>query len=368
MGKSAIRVLHLDTELSWRGGQQQAAYLIEAMHRNGYATAMVGQPNSAIGQFCQKMGIPFFPLRILGEGDVIAGWRVAALCRHHDFCILHLHSSHALSIGLWAKLFFRSLKLIAVRRVDFHIQQNWFSRLKYRHHWLNRIVCISEAIRQVLIKDGIPSDKLVTIHSGVDLHKFDQVKPSPNFRAQFGIPVDHLLIGTVAAMAGHKDYPTLLRAAKIVCDAMEHVTFCAVGDGSQRDKILQLHRELGLGQRFILPGYRTDIGDFFKNFDIFVLASKQEGLGTSLLDAQALGLPVIACRSGGIPEIIEHGYNGWLVPAQDETALASALITLINNPALRIELGRNALRSVKKFDIAITVKNNLKLYQSLVSE
>ncbi|MDZ7333238.1 MAG: glycosyltransferase [candidate division KSB1 bacterium] len=368
MGKSAIRVLHLDTELNWRGGQQQAAYLIEAMHRSGYATAMVGGPNSAIGQFCQNKGIPFFPLRILGEGDVIAGRRVAALCRRHGFRILHLHSSHALSIGLWAKLFLRSLKLIAVRRVDFHIQRNWLSRLKYRHRWLDRIVCISEAIRQVLLQDGIPSDKLVTIHSGVDLHKFDQIKPSADFRAQFNIPVDHMLIGTVAAMAGHKDYPTLLRAAKIVCNTLDHVTFCAVGDGSQRDKILQLHRELGLGQRFVLPGYRTNIGDFFKNFDIFVLASKQEGLGTSLLDAQALGLPVIACRSGGIPEIIEHGYNGWLVPAQDETALASALITLINDPALRIELGKNALRSVKKFDIAITVKNNLKLYQTLLSE
>ncbi len=366
MGESAIKVLHLDTELSWRGGQQQAAYLIEAMHRRGCLTALVGQPKSAIGAFCLEKRVPFIPLRMLGEADIVAGWRIAKLCRRHGFQILHLHSSHALAIGLWAKLFLRSLKLIAVRRVDFHIQQNRFSQRKYRHPWLDRIVCISEAIRQILMEDGIPAEKLVTIHSGVDIHKFDHVDPGSDFRDRLDIPTDHVLIGTIAAMAGEKDYPTLLRAAKIVCDTLEQATFCAIGDGADREKILQLHRELGLGKRFILPGYRTDIGEFLKSFDIFVLASKQEGLGTSILDAQAVGLPVIACRSGGIPEIIEHGANGWLVPAQDPAALAGAIIRMINDPALRIKLGQNALRSVKKFDIAITVEKNLRLYQSVV--
>jgi len=368
MGKPTIKVLHLDTETYWRGGQQQAAYLLEAMLRQGYDTALVGQPKSAIGDFCQRKGLPFFPLRMAGEMDILAGYRLARLCRQLGVTILHLHSSHALTIGLWTKLFFRPLKLIAVRRVDFHIHQNWFSRLKYRHRWLDRIICISEAIRQILIEDGIPDEKLTIIYSGVDTHKFDNVKPPADFKSRFGIPDDHLVIGTVAAMADHKDYPTLLRAAKIVCDAIEHVTFCAVGDGAERDKIVRLHQELGLDQRFILAGYRSDIGYFLKSFDIFVLASKQEGLGTSLMDAQAVGLPVVACRSGGIPELIEHGYNGWLVAPQDETALANALIALVNDPALRIELGHRAVQSIKKFDIAITVEKNLRLYQSLALE
>jgi glycosyltransferase involved in cell wall biosynthesis len=368
MGTATITVLHIDSEMGWRGGQQQAAYLLEAMHRRGFSTALVGQPNSAIGRFCRERDLPFFPLRMRGEGDIIAGWQIARLCRRSGFRILHLHSSHALATGWWAKLFFRRLKLIAVRRVDFHIHKNWFSGLKYRHRWLDRIVCISDAIRQVLLEDGIPAAKLVTIHSGVDTHKFDGLTPPADFKTQLGIPADHLLIGTIAAMAGHKDYPTLLRAARIVCDRLERVTFCAVGDGSEREKIVRLQQELGLTERFILTGYRTDVGYFLKSFDIFVLASKQEGLGTSLLDAQALGVPVVACHSGGIPEIIEHGQNGLLVPAQDEQALAASLIKLASEPSLRATLGKNALQSVQQFDIKYTIEQNMQLYENLTWE
>lgn len=368
MGKAAIRVLHIDTEKSWRGGQQQAAYLIEALHNDGYQTALVGQPDSAIGAFCRTKGLPFFPLRMLGEIDFIAGFRIARLCRKHGFNFLHLHSSHALAMGLWAKLFFPRLKLIAVRRVDFHIQKNWLSQLKYNSSRLDRIVCISEAIRQILIEDGIPAEKLVTIHSGIDIHKFDLITPPDDFRANLGIPPDHILIGTIAAMAGHKDYPTLLRAARIVCETLERVTFCAVGDGSERERILKLQQELGLTKRFIMPGYRSDIGHFLKSFDLFVLASKKEGLGTSLLDAQAVGLPIVACNSGGIAEIIEHGYNGWLVPPQNEQALAETIIKLLQDHHLRKTLGRNALKSVKRFDIQFTVRKNIQLYENLVLE
>ncbi len=344
MGKAAIRVLHIDSEKSWRGGQQQAAYLIEAMHNDGYRTALVGQPHSAIGDFCRTKGLPFFPLRMWGELDFIAGVRIARLCRKHGFNILHLHSSHALAIGLWAKLIYSKVKLIAVRRVDFHIQKNWLSRVKYTTYWVDRIVCISAAIRQVLLEDGVPAEKLVTIRSGIDIHKFDQITPPADFRNRWGIPPHHLLVGTIAAMVGHKDYPNLLNAAKIVIENQNNVTFCAVGDGPSKNSILELANRLALGKRFILTGFQKDIGNFLKSFDIFVMASKKEGLGTSLLDAQAVGLPIVACESGGIPEIIEHGHNGWLVPAQDEKALAEAIIKLISDESLKKKLGQNALQ------------------------
>lgn len=368
MGTAAIKVLHIDSESGWRGGQQQAAYLLQAMHRQGFRTGLVAPPNSALGHFSRDNSLTFFPLRMLGELDALAGYHVARLCRQHGFRILHLHSSHALAIGLWAKLFYSNLKLIAVRRVDFHIRRHWFSRFKYNSRRLDRIVCISQAIRQILIEDGIPTEKLITIYSGIDIHKFDHLTVPVDFKAKLGIPADHIVIGTIAAMAGHKDYPTLLRAARIVCDTLEHVTFCAVGDGSQREMIRRLQNEWGLTGRFILPGYRSDIGHFLKSFDIFVLASKQEGLGTSLLDAQAVGLPAVACHSGGIPEIIEHGQNGWLVPAQDEQALAAALIKLATAPELRAILGQRAQESVKKFDIKYTIEQNLQLYEDLIRE
>ena len=367
MGKESIKVLHIDTEKSWRGGQQQVAYLLEAMWSKGYQTALVCQPQSQIQKYCAEKQLPQLPIRMFGEADFIAGLRIAWLCRTKGYNMLHLHSGHALAIGLWAKLFFPKLKLIAVRRVDFHIKKNWFSQFKYKTRLLNKIIGISEAIKLVLIEDGIASDKIITIHSGVDIHKFDDIVPDRNLKQRYGIPADHLVIGTVAAMVGHKDYPNLLRAAKIVIDRQDNITFLALGDGPDKSNIFQLAQELTLGNRFVFVGFQKDIGQFLKLFDIFVLASHLEGLGTSLLDAKAVGLPVIACDTGGISEAIIHGKDGLLAPPKNEHALAEAILMLANDQQLGRKLGATALTTVKQFDIQNTVNKNLQLYQEILS-
>lgn len=365
MGKESIKVLHIDTEKGWRGGQQQVAYLLEAMSLQGYATALVCQPQSQIQKYCLEKRLPHLPIRMFGEIDFIAGLRIAWLCRKKGYTILHLHSAHALAIGLWAKLFKQTLKLIAVRRVDFHINKNWFSQYKYKTKLLNRIICISEAIKNVLINDGIPSEKMVTIRSGVDIHKFDDVVPDKNLRKKYDIPADHIIVGTIAAMVGHKDYPNLLKAAKIVIEKKDDITFCALGDGSNKSEIFKLAEELNLSKRFVFVGFQKDIGQFLKLFDIFVLASHLEGLGTSLLDAKTVGLPVVACETGGISEAIIHGRDGLLVPPKNEQALAEAILTLAHDPELRQKLGASALETVKRFDIKKTVAKNIQLYQEL---
>jgi glycosyltransferase involved in cell wall biosynthesis len=277
-----------------------------------------------------------------------------------------LHSSHALAIGLWAKLFYSGLKLIAVRRVDFHIKKNWLSQIKYRTRKLDRIVCISEAIRQVLLADGIPAEKLVTIHSGIDIHKFDHQHSSTNLKEQFGIPANHIVVGTIAAMVGHKDYPNLLNAAKIVIENQEDVTFIAVGDGSLKNSILELAEKLALGNRFIFAGFQKDIGSFLKIFDIFVLASRLEGLGTSILDAQSVGLPIVACQTGGISEIVWHEQNGLLAPRKDAAALAQAILQLTGSENLRKQFGSRSLQTVRAFDIKTTIAKNIELYEHLM--
>lgn len=366
MGKESLKVLHIDTEKGWRGGQQQVVYLLNAMYEKGYSTELISQPNSEIEQHCVARRLPCHPVRMFGEADFVAGFKIAHYCKKNNFNILHLHSAHALGIGIWAKIFNSRLKLIAVRRVDFHIKRNWLSQFKYNTSRLDKIVCISDGIKQVLIEDGIPLEKLITIHSGIDRHKFDEVVPEDDFKRQLGIAEHDILIGTVAAMVGHKDYPNLLKAARIVIDKHNNVTFCAVGSGPDKSKVLKLAENLSLGNKFIFTGFRDDIGKFLKSFDIFVLASKLEGMGTSILDAQSVGLPVIACRTGGIPDIIPHNQNGLLVPPSDEKALAEAISMLIEKSKLRQKLAEKALKTVKRFDIQKTVAKYIKLYQEIL--
>lgn len=366
MSQSKIRVLHIDTERSWRGGQQQVAYLLVEMKRLGIATELICQPNSEIQRYCASRQLPYKAIRMRNEFDFIAGARIALYCRKNNYRILQLHSSHALAIGIWAKLFNRKLKLIAVRRVDFHIKKNWFSQFKYKSTYLDKIVCISDAIKRVLIEDGVSQEKLVTIYSGIDIHRFTNEISTNHVRENYNIPQDHILIGTVAAIEDHKDYPNLLKAARIVIDNHNKCTFMAVGDGSLKDDMLQLAKQLSLDGQFIFAGFQSSVGQYLKSFDIFVLASHLEGLGTSILDAQAIGLPVVASNVGGIAEIVQHGVNGLLVPPKNENALAKAILHIIQDEDLKRRLSENSLRSINRFDIKHTVNSNLKLYESLL--
>ncbi len=365
--KDDIRVLHIDSEKSWRGGQQQAIYLLEHMHRLGYPTALACKPNTAIASHCRHIGIPCFAMTMHGEMDAVTGYRIASLCKKHGYTIAHLHSAHALAYGLWAKLFHRKLHIVAVRRVDFHLKKNPLSRFKYRTRQLKKIVCISDGIHRVMVEDGIPESKLITIHSGIDLKRFDDVPLPPDFKERLGIPANHIVVGTVAAMAGHKDYPNLLHAAKEILKRTDNVSFCAVGNGPDEKEIHSLADRLELGGRFVFAGFRKDVGAFLKSFDVFVLPSYLEGLGTSLLDAQSVGLPVVACDTGGIPEMVRHNDNGLLVPPRDPVALSKAILTLVNSEKMRRDFGNRAKETVAAFSIDLTVQKNIELYRELLT-
>ncbi|MCK4980244.1 MAG: glycosyltransferase family 4 protein [Candidatus Delongbacteria bacterium] len=361
-----IKVLHIDTEMGWRGGQQQAVYLFENLLQKEYSTEFVCKPGSKLSNYFKNNDLPHIEVKMRNELDLISAYKIAKYCRSNKYSILHLHSAHAHSIGLLTKLFYGKLKIIGVRRVDFKIKDNFISKLKYSSKLVNKIVCISKEIKKVMLTCNIPSDKLTVIHSGVDIHKFDEIISNDQIREQYKISKKGIIIGTVAALVGHKDYPNLLKTASLVLEKKNNVWFIAVGDGKDETEIKSLHNKLKLDDKFIFAGYKKNIGEYLKSFDIFVLASKQEGLGTSILDAQSIGLPIVATKAGGIPEMFQDNMNGILVEPQSPEKFAKALIDLIDNENKRITLGKNAKESVKIFDIRLTVKKNIQLYEELL--
>jgi len=367
MGSGLTGVFHIDSEKSWRGGQQQAAYLHEGLVGRGIPSWVVCRPDSPFESHLKSKGLPCLPISMRNEGDFIAGWHIARAARDHNVSILHLHSAHALAIGMWASLFNKELRLIGVRRVALPIRKNFLSRYKYNSPRMTHHVAISDAIRRVMLSDGIAADRITTIHSGVDTNRLILEKPQDDFRKTIGIPDDHLVIGMVAALTTEKGYPTLLKAAAEVLKNHDKVTFCALGDGSDREALFRQAEVLGLGEKFLFMGFREDVGAFFHIFDVFVLASHMEGLGTSILDAHSLGLPVLASRVGGIPEIIEDGDNGLLADAGNAEDFADKLFHLIEDSDLRAALGRNALESVKRFSIQKTVEKNIALYHDILN-
>lgn len=365
MEKTSLGILHLDTVPGWRGGQQQVVNLLDGLHQKGLYTRLICPAGSRLAAYCQEHGLPFYTINVRSELDAAAAWRIAAYMRKNHYNIIHSHSAHATATGMWVKFFNRKIRHVTTRRVDFSVRKPVFGSAKYNNKYLDKIVCISKEIERVLLADGVPAAKLERIHDGIDTHKFDKVAGNPALKKQFNIPAEHLVVGTVAALAGHKDYPTLLRAAQIVLRDHEQVTFCCLGDGPDEKILKKMAVELKLGPRFIFAGFHKNVGQFLKMFDLFVLSSKKEGLGTTLLDAQAVGLPVIATKAGGIPEIVVDQKNGILVPKQNPRELARAISQLLENEALRKKYALAAGRDVLKFDASVMVEAYIDLYKKI---
>ncbi|MCD6235068.1 MAG: glycosyltransferase family 4 protein [Candidatus Marinimicrobia bacterium] len=360
------RIIHIDTAKSWRGGQQQVAYLHEGVIQRGIDSLMVCPEHSVMASWCRERRLPVQTLPLCCEADIVSALRLGRFVRKTGRCILHAHNAHALSIALMTKLRVkRQAAVIASRRVDFPLKIHAPAQWKYRTALLDRIICISHEIQRIMQSHGISEDKLIVIPSGIDIHKFDSVDQSPTFREEWNIPPHHKIVCTVAALTGHKDYPTFLESARLVLMTYSEVTFLAVGEGKQAEEIKSLAEKKGLEKHFIFTGFRTDVGRFLKNSDLFVMASKKEGLGTSILDAETAGLAVIGTDAGGIPEVIRHGENGFIVPRQQPKALSDAILTLLRDDEKRKMFGEKSLAFVRNFDISFTVQKHIKLYEEI---
>jgi len=364
-------ILHIDTGKTWRGGQQQAFYLHESLVSQKIPSLMICKKKSMMSVRCRENSLPFLNLPLSFEFDLRTVFLLVKYIKKYQAQILHLHDAHSLSIGLLAKLFYPRIRLIAVRRVDFTLHKSFLSFYKYHNNLLDCLVCISEKIGEIVLQDGIPKNKTRIIPSGINIKKYQFQNYQETLLCRqmlndvYLIPKENILVGTISAVVGHKDYPSLLKAAQIVLHKYTNITFIACGEGKQLQDMQVLHSQLQLGPNFIFTGFQDNIIPFLKAFDIFVLSSKLEGLGTSVLNAMAAAKAIVACKSGGIPEMIRHEKNGLLAEKENPDDLAKKIMQLIASPELREELAKQAAVDVENFSIENTVQQNIKLYQEL---
>jgi glycosyltransferase involved in cell wall biosynthesis len=184
-------------------------------------------------------------------------------------------------------------------------------------------------------------------------------------RAELGIDPGTIVIGTVANLRVQKAYPDLLEAAREVIERRPDVRFVAVGQGPLEAEIRAMHARLGLGDRLLLLGHRPDAVRVMGACDVFVLASHWEGLGVAVMEALALGLPVVATAVGGVPEVVEHGREGLLVPPGHPGELAAALLAVVSDDRLRREMSAAAARRGAALSIDAAVRRTEAVYYEL---
>jgi L-malate glycosyltransferase len=330
--------LHIDTARSWRGGQNQALLTVNGLGEAGQRAALVAHPDGEL-RLRAAEGLELVPLAPRSEIDLSAAWRLSRVIKRLRPDVVHAHDPHAIAMASLAlSLASPSPRpaLVASRRVDFHLRGNSFSRWKHRQ--VDCFIAASEAIRRMLLGDGVPADRAVTVHEGIDVDRV-LAAPAVDVHAAFWLPRDAPVVGHVGALVPHKGQRHLIEAAHLVVQRLPDVRFVILGEGELRESLERLVRQHHLEKHVLLPGFRTDVPGCIKSFDLFAMSSVTEGLGTSLLDAMACSRAIVATDVGGIPEVVVGGETGLIVPPHSPSSMAQAILRLLEDEALRLRLG-----------------------------
>jgi L-malate glycosyltransferase len=363
--------LHIDTARTWRGGQNQVLLTVNGLRATGHRAALVAHPDGELRKRAEE-GLDLIPIAPHSEVDLAAGWRLARVIRRLTPEIIHAHDPHgvalagmALSLGAasrWNERR-RAPALVASRRVDFHLKANAFSRWKYRQ--VDAFICASDAIRQMLVGDGVDAGRAITVHEGIDVDRIDGTA-AVNVHETLWLPHHAPLIGNVAALVPHKGQRYFIEAAHLVVQKVPDARFVILGEGELREHLEHLVREHHLEKHVLLPGFRTDVIGCIKGFDLFVMSSVTEGLGTSLLDAMACRKAIVGTRAGGIPEVVEDGRTGLLVDPRDSQQLADAILRLIVDENLRTRMADAGYTRVReRFTVDRMVAETASVYTRL---
>jgi glycosyltransferase involved in cell wall biosynthesis len=240
--------------------------------------------------------------------------------------------------------------------VDFHLRRRGF--------WGRacRVIAISQAVADVLVADGIAPDRIAVVHSGIAVDELANT-PRLGIRQRLGLPADTLVAVNVAALTGHKDQATLLGAAARLAESWPALHWVVAGEGPERTSLEALRDRLHLGGRVHLLGHITQPAQLIADADCFVMSSRTEGLGTSVLDAMALGIPVASTAAGGLPEMLRDG-AGVLAPPADPEALADAVARLLRDRDLARAVSARASEAVLQFTAARMAASVRSVYRS----
>ena len=351
-----MRVLHVDAGREWRGGQNQVRLLTRELQREpGVDVRLLTSRDGHLARRAAAAGVAVLPVPWTIGLDPRA-W--LTLCRRISRWrpdIVHVHDSHALSLARVAVRILRPAPppaLIAHRRVDFHV------RARSGWHNVRSIVAVSEAVQRVLVADGVSPRAITVIKDGIDAAEIRALASTPcDIRTRLALLPHTPLALNAAALVDHKDQLTLVRAAAAARPARPDLHWAIAGEGERRPALAAEIARLGLGDRVHLLGYITDIDALIREADVFVMSSREEGLGSVILHALALGKPVVSTAAGGIPEIVAADS---LVPVADPAALARRVVDMLAHPV--------ATSLPDRFTAKSMAQATLELYRRLVQD
>lgn len=369
-------VLHVAESAGWAGGEVYLLKLAKALDRRRFRLAVVLPERGPLLERLGAQGVQvhLVPLaeRLFNPAAFLA---LVRLFRRERPAIVQSHGARS---NVYTKL---ASKLAGVPAVLSMVHNSLFDYevrpLRRRLYVLaerftsplaDRVIAVSTAIAWDLVhRYRIDADKVVTIHNGIDADAVVPSRSRSGVLEELRLSGEDRVIGTAARMTPQKGYHDLLRALGLLIPRFPRLRCLLIGDGPLKPSLEDETRALGFGSHCVFTGARSDVPDLLSLSEIVVLPSLSEGLPFVLLEAMALGKPVVATRVGGSPEVVEEGHTGLLVPPRDPRALADAIAFLLDRPEEAAKMGaRGQLRVRERFPLQKMVQALETLYAALL--
>ena len=359
-----MKILHIETGRHLYGGALQVHYLIKGLRSLDCRNVLVCPQHSQIAESVQSYA-KIYAVPIAGDLDVGLLWRLCRIIRKELPDIIHVHSRRGADIwGGLAALIARRPAIIT-RRVD-NPEIPLLARMKYRLY--KRVITISEGIKNVLVAQGVPETKTVCVHSAVDTELFYSGCDRNWLLQEFELPADSKTVGMVAQLIDRKGHRYLFKAVPEILKKVPETVFLLFGKGPLENNLRKKVTEQGLTKHIRFAGYRDDLHRIMPCLDLLVHPALMEGLGVSLLQAAACGVPIVASNVGGIPEIVHDCINGYLVEPARSEVLADKIIELLQDSSIADQLAVEGPKIINKyFSIEAMVNGNFKIYKKILN-
>lgn len=368
-----INLFYVIADSSLTGAPRHLLSLVDYLDKKEFAISVI-LPQGPLAEELSKRKINVFLVPMKSRSDIAAVSAIRRLLVKYDPDILHVHGQRAGLIGRFAV---RNLPIKVVytehtRTLQFKLAN---SALDWAHiramqmldKFTNINIAVSKAVADFLIQSKITQPhKIKIIHNGISLsankHIDGQALELVN---QYGLKKQDIIIGTIGSLNIQKDTATLIKAMPRVITKLPKAKLVIVGSGPLKHKLQKLTQKLGISQNVIFAGVIKEIPGILQIFTVFVLPSRSEAFGISILEAMKAGVPVIATNVGGIPEIITNNRNGILIEAGDSKTLASSIIRLVNDRKLQQKFSKAGEETIKNFSINKMVQATVKVYKDL---
>lgn len=357
-------MLHLEAGRNLSGGPRQVAYLLEGLAGEGVNNTLVCPPGSEIIR-AVSAAVSVREVPLAGDADLRFIGRFRRVLREEQPDIVHLHSRRGADYlgGVASRM--EKRRIVLSRRVV-SPEPKWVVPWKYR--LFDRVVAISDSVRDTLVRSGADPLKILVVPSAVDS---DHYRPNGDrewLAAEFGVAADAPLIGMVANYIPIKGHRILLQALPAVLERFPNLRVLCFGRGGGEAGVARQIVRAGLGHHVLMAGFRSDLDRVLGGLDVLVHPATREGLGVSLLQASSCEVPIVASRVGGIPEVVEDGVTGVLVPPENPEALAAAITQLLKDPDGARQMGcRGRERIRAKFTVAQMVSGTMAVYNELLN-